>query len=273
MGVCIFGMGDCSSESSVEQVFKMDVLTKKIFKQTTTNIQECNASGVNIQDMSISVVNAFKGCPIKASQSVSSSVECESEFNPETIIDMKDEIANDLKQAAATEIEAKTEMFATASSKTDISTTIDVEIQNIVDTQITTENINKVAAESINIQDGKIQIVNCYDSIDFEQSISAQVVAKAVTKSLTKAIQDSKVINDVVNDLKSSAKSSSGGLAGLIDSLANMFTGPMKYAIIASVICVCVIMLAVTLFLLSPAGQNSTRTIANAGAKKLGGPF
>jgi len=31
--------------------------------------------------------------------------------------------------------------------------------------------------------------------------------------------------------------------------------------------------LAVTLFVLSPAGQNSTRTIANAGAKKLGGPF
>ena len=31
--VCILGMGDCGSETTVENVFKMKSLTQKIFKQ------------------------------------------------------------------------------------------------------------------------------------------------------------------------------------------------------------------------------------------------
>ena len=50
-------------------------------------------------------------------------------------------------------------------------------------------------------------------------------------------------------------------------------TGPMKYAIIACVLVVCIVMIALGAFMLSPAGQNASRTMANAGAKKLGGPF
>ena len=267
--VCILGMGDCGSETTVENVFKMKSLTQKIFKQSTKNIQSCDASGVNIQEMEIAIGTSHPGCPITAGQNIESSVECQGDFKPQNIVDMKDEIANDLKQAAAADIEAKSEMFATASAKADVSTTVENEIQNIVDTQITTENVNTVAASSVNIQSGKITIVNCYDEVDFTQNIQAQVTAKAITNTLTQAIMDSSVLTDVVNTIDTDAKTTAGGLAGVFEGIGKainaMFGGDKAWIVSASSSSfLCVVIAGIVTLGMSDAGQNAIRNGSKA---------
>ena len=275
--VCILGMGDCGTTQTVENVFNMKSLTQKIFKQSTTNIQTCDASGVNIQEMKIIVGTSHPGCPITAGQSIKSSVECEGEFKPENIVDMKDEIANDLKQAAAQDIETKGDMFQTAKVQSDVSTKVDQEIQNIVDTTITTENVNTVAASSVNIQSGELTIVNCYDKVDFSQNITAQVTAKAITNTITKSIMDSTVLNGIVGELETSSSTKGGGLGGVFESIgtmfSNMFGGGGMYVSMASSSFLCVVIAGFVMIAMSDAGQNAIRTGANAGAKSVGGGF
>lgn len=266
--VCIFGVGDCGTESKVENVFKMKSLTQKIFKQSTKNIQSCDASGVNIQEMEIAIGTSHPGCPITAGQNIESSVECQGDFKPENIVDMKDEIANDLKQAAQQEIEAKGDMFQTAKVKSDVSTNVEQEIQNIVDTEITTENVNTVAASSVNIQSGKITIVNCYDEVDFTQNIQAQVTAKAITQSLTKSISDSTVLNGIAADLETTTTTKGGGLGGVFESIGtmfgNMFGGGGMYVSASSSSFLCVLVAGVVVLGMSDAGQNAIRNGSKA---------
>jgi len=248
----------------------MKSLTQKIFKQSTTNIQTCDASGINIQEMNIMVGTSHPGCKITAGQTIKSSVECEGEFKPQNIVDMKDEIANDLKQAAAQEIETKGDMFQTASVESDVSTKVDQEIQNIVDTQITTENVNTVAATSVNIQTNGLTVVNCYDTIDYSQNITAQVTAKAITQSLTQAIMDSTVLNGIVADLDQSSSTKGGGLGGVFESIgtmfSNMFGGGGMYVSMASSSFLCVVIAGFVMIALSDAGQNAIKTGANSAA-------
>jgi len=268
--VCILGIGDCGTEHSVENVFNMKSLTQKIFKQSTTNIQTCDASGVNIQEMKIVVGTAHKGCPITAGQSIKSSVECEGEFKPQNIVDMKDEIANDLKQAASQDIETKGDMFQTAKVQSDVSTKVDQEIQNIVDTQITTENVNAVAASSVNIQSGELTIVNCYDEVDFNQNITAQVTAKAITQTLTKSIMDSTVLNGIAADLDQTSVTKGGGLGGVFESIgtmfSNMFGGGGMYVSASSSCFLCVLVAGFVAIAMSDAGQNAIRNGSKAAA-------
>ena len=268
--VCILGMGDCGTTQTVENVFKMKSLTQKIFKQSTTNIQTCDASGINIQEMNIMVGTSHPGCKITAGQTIKSSVECEGEFKPQNIVDMKDEIANDLKQAASQDIETKGDMFQTAKVQSDVSTKVEQEIQNIVDTQITTENVNTVAATSVNIQSGELTIVNCYDEVDFSQNITAQVTAKAITQTLTKAIMDSTVLNGIATDLDQSSSTKGGGLGGVFESIgtmfSNMFGGGGMYVSMASSSFLCVVIAGFVMIALSDAGQNAIKTGANSAA-------
>ena len=271
--VCILGMGDCGTTQTVENVFNMKSLTQKIFKQSTTNVQSCDASGVNIQEMKIIVGTAHKGCPITAGQTIKSSVECEGEFKPENIVDMKDEIANDLKQAAAQDIETKGDMFQTAKVQSDVSTKVDQEIQNIVDTTITTENVNTVAASSVNIQSGELTIVNCYDEVDFSQNITAQVTAKAVTNTITKAIMDSTVLNGIVTELETTSSTKGGGLGGVFESIgtmfSNMFGGGGMYVSMASSSFLCVVIAGFVMIAMSDAGQNAIRNGSKAASGSM----
>jgi hypothetical protein len=150
-------------------------------------------------------------------------------------------------------------------------------IENIVDTTITTENLSEVISNAVNIQENVMNIggdLDCQgEQITLGQDISAKLVTKAVMASLTDALIENKTTNTLVADLGATQKTENKGLADIVGTFFEGITGPIKYALIACVLMICVVIIGLTLFLLSPAGQNSTRTIANAGAKKLGGPF
>jgi hypothetical protein len=91
--------------------------------------------------------------------------------------------------------------------------------------------------------------------------------------ALTDALIENKTTSKLTATSDAEQKTENKGIADILGTIFEGITGPMKYAIIASVLVVCIIMIALGAFMLSPAGQNASRTMANAGAKKLGGPF
>ena len=266
-------MGGGGSQT-IEQTFNLSAINKSIYNQVTTNTQKVSASSTNIQSIGLNVKGSMIGCPFNATQKIKAESQTDVSMVPETILAMKNEITTQMQAGAQAAIEKSTEAGNLQfGDDQNVKQEINMAIENIVETTITTENLSEVIANAVNIQENVMNIggdLDCQgEQITLGQDISAKLVTKAVMASLTEALIENKTTNQLVADAGASQKTENKGLADIIGTIFAGLTGPL----IAVVVCVCIIMLAVTLFLLSPAGQNSTRTMANAGAKKLGGPF
>jgi hypothetical protein len=270
-------MGGGGSQT-IEQTFNLSAINKSVYNQVTTNTQKVSASSTNIQSIGLNVKGSMIGCPFNATQKISSETQTDVSMVPETILAMKNEITTEMQAGAQAAIEKSTEAGNLQfGDDQNVKQEINMAIENIVDTTITTENLSEVISNAVNIQENVMNIggdLDCQgEQITLGQDISAKLVTKAVMASLTDALIENKTTNQLVADLGASQKTENKGLADIVGTLLEGLTGPMKYAIIASVLVVCIIMIALGAFMLSPAGQNASRTMANAGAKKLGGPF
>ena len=162
-----------------------------------------------------------------------------------------------------------------------VNQTINTEIENEVKTMMETNNLTKTVNESVNIQDQTINIGETIclngEQLSFKQNISADLAAQAVAKNVLSAISKNAVVNEVVAKGESEAKAKAGGAAEVVDSVGNAatgiigaVTGPMKYGIMAiSGIC-CMLIVAMIVMGLSPAGQSKMKNMNMRGMKMPG---
>lgn len=270
-------MGGGGSQT-IEQTFNLSAVNRSIFEQVTTNTQKVSQSSTNIQSIGLNVKGAMIGCPFNASQKIKTESQTDASMATETILAMKNEITSEMQAGASAAIEKSTEAGNMQfGDKQNVKQETNMAIENIVDTTITTENLSEVISNAVNIQDNVMNIggdLDCQgEQITLGQDISAKLITKAVMGALTDALIENKTTNNLTGNSDASQKTENKGLADIIGKIFEGLTGPIKYAIIACVICVCIIMIVLGAFMLSPAGQNASRTMANAGAKKLSGPF
>lgn len=270
-------MGGGGSQT-IEQTFNLSAVNKSIFEQVTTNTQKVSASSTNIQSIGLNVKGSMIGCPFTANQKIKSETQTDAAMATETILAMKNEITTEMQAGASAAIEKSTEAGNMQfGDKQNVKQETNMAIENIVDTTITTENLSEVISNAVNIQDNVMNIggdLDCQgEQMVLGQDISAKLITKAVMGSLTDALIENKTTNKLTGSSDAAQKTENKGIADIVGTLLEGLTGPMKYAIIACVLVVCIVMIALGAFMLSPAGQNASRTMANAGAKKLGGPF
>ena len=265
-------MGPAQSSQSIEQTFNMSNINKSVFEQITKNTQETAASQANIQNLEVVMRNG-RGCNATFGQTIDATTQSSSEFSPEMTTDIKNAIDTEMKAAAGAALERTTQLGDLTSllsdSNQDIQQSVNMEIENVVENTITTENLNKTIAEQVSIQGGRL-IIDGYDcreggQIDWNQNITAKLSADAVTKSLTKAVSQNKVLNTLAASADASSTSTGGGFAELVDSIGAALSGPFMYI----AICVVVLIIGAVIFLLSPAGQNSSRTLSTAAARRI----
>jgi len=265
-------MGPAQSSQSIEQTFNMSNVNKSVFEQITKNTQETAASQANIQNMKV-IMRNVRGCNTNLSQVIDATTQSSSEFKPDTVTEIKNAITTEMKASADAALEKTTQLGDLSSllseSDQDIQQTINMEIENVVENTITTENMNKTVAEQVSIQNGQL-VIDGYDcrergEINFNQNITATLAAEAVTNAVTKAASENKVLATLAASAGASSTSTGGGFAELVDSIGNALSGPFMYI----AICVVVMVIAALLFLLSPAGQNSSRTLSSAAAKRI----
>jgi hypothetical protein len=218
------------------------------------------------------------GCDVNLSQKITSKTMASSDFTADEITDLQNEITNDLQAAATAALENNTEMGSELGGLLDggdtemnVTNSVNMEIQNLVETNITTTNVNSTVAEQVNIQDGELNLkfYDCSDTgakLDFSQDIMAEVKATSIMNILKEAVQENKILNKMAAITESDVKKKKGGIAGVLDSvfggIADVIGTSQQGAMAASaasVSIVCVLVIGLAVMFLSPAGQNMGR--------------
>lgn len=244
-------MGGNSSKMS--QALNMDVVNRAIFNQLTINSQKVSTTNTNIQVLRLNIEQLIE-CPITTGQVIDANTVSSTEFMPEQVSNMKNEIANDLKAAADAQLEKITGAFSTAlGNKQDIKQEVNVQLENVVENTLTTENINQLITSTVNVQNEELNVKVCYKSpINMTQDITSALVASAVTRALTTAISSNEYINKVATEAEALMKVED---RGPFESLGEMFKG-MWLPIAISAVVSCVLLIVIMMVALSPAGQN-----------------
>jgi hypothetical protein len=269
-----------STSSSIENTFNFSALNENITNVITNNSQETGASGANIQGMKV-VFGDIYGCDVNLSQKITSTTMASSEFSSSEIAQLQSTISNDLSASAASALEKNSQMgselgaLVTGDTNLEIKTQVDMEIKNLVENNITTNNLTSTVSEQINIQDGELSVKR-YDctvgnaTLNFSQDVVSVVKAESVMSVLKEAIAKSEMLNKMAATADSSASQSQGGVAEIADSVFGGIAGIIgtsqegaQVASAASVCCVCVLVLGGVAVALSPAGQNAGRAAAS----------
>jgi hypothetical protein len=248
-------MGGGGSQT-VNQTFNMDVVNKSLMTTITNNQQSLSSAMNNIQKVKVRVGNMGPDCDMKIGQKINASSQSSATMSPTTINEAKTVISNELVASAAAAMEKTTEAGNLQfGDKQNMNQEVNMAIENVIENTFETNNLNEVIAEMVNLQEGDLEIKNCNGKLDFSQDIVATLMAEAITDSLTQNIADSETLNKLKAATEGSQKTENKGIADIVSKV----TGPMKYAIIASVCCVCVLVLGLVAMFLSPAGQNMGR--------------
>ena len=269
-------MGGDTSQS-IENTFNFSAINENITNIITNNSSTTTATGANIQGMKVNFGQII-GCDVNLSQKITSKTMASSDFTADEITDLQNEITNDMQAAATAALENNTEMGSELGGLLDggdtemnVTNSVNMEIQNLVETNITTTNVNSTVAEQVNIQDGELNLkfYDCSDTgakLDFSQDIMAEVKATSIMNILKEAVQENKILNKMAADTDSSVKKKKGGIAGVLDSVfggvAGIIGTSQQGAMAASgfsTICLCVLVIGLAVMFLSPAGQNMGR--------------
>jgi hypothetical protein len=186
-----------------------------------------------------------------------------------------------LSASASSALEKNSQMgselgaLVSGNSNMEIKTEVDMEIKNLVENNITTTNVNNTVAEQVNIQDGELNVkyYDCSDGnakLDFSQDIMAEVKATSIMSVLKESIASSEMLNKMAATADSSASQKQGGVAEIADSvfggiadIVGVSQQGAQAGSLASVCCVCVLVLGGVAVALSPAGQNAGRAAAS----------
>jgi hypothetical protein len=266
-------MGGGGSQT-INQAFDMSAMNKSIYEQITKTQASAAASQATIQNLRIRFRDV-SGCDITGTQTINAEAISSSELTSETTTEIKNAVTNEMQAAVQAQIEKATEMGNFQfGDKQNVNQEVTMEIQNIVENTIVTETLNEAIAEQVSIQNNEVEFRDCKDSdLDFSQNVTAKVTAKVITTAIQDAIASSQVMNDLDAAAGGGASSENKGLSDLIGTFFEGLTGPMKYGIIASIVCCCLLVVLLVVIGLSPAGQSATSNLGRAGANRLGRRF
>ena len=262
-------MGGGGSQT-INQAFDMSAMNQSIYEQITKTQASAGASQATIQNLSITFRDV-SGCKIDGSQTINAEAISSSELTSETTTEIKNAVTNEMQAAVEAQIAKATELGNFQfGDKQNVNQEVTMEIQNIVDNTIVTETMNEAIAEQVAIQNNRVVFRDCKDSdLDFSQNVTAKVASKVVTNAIQDAIASSTVMNQLDAAARGGASSENKGLSDLVGTFFEGITGPMRYGIIASVVCCCLLVLVMIVIGLSPAGQSATRNMGSAAARRF----
>ena len=268
--------------STINQEFNMSVVNDILYESVTNNENVTESTMQSIQNMNLNIERNV-GCNISTDQTINSSFMATTEQITDSFQQVSNELVSELQAQASAALDKQSQagnfQFG---DRQNVNQTINTEIENEVKTMMETNNLTKTVNESVNIQDQTINIGETIclngEQLSFKQNISADLAAQAVAKNVLSAISKNAVVNEVVAKGESEAKAKAGGAAEVVDSVGNAatgiigaVTGPMKYGIMAiSGIC-CMLIVAMIVMGLSPAGQSKIQTANMRGMKMPGG--
>ena len=264
-------MGGGNSQT-MSQTFELDVLNKTLTRTITNYQQSISSTMENTQTLDF-IIRGDMGpnCEINLSQKIDATSTSSAEMSPETSAAAKAAAKAHLTAKAKAAAEKKTQMGNLQfGDKQDVSQDVKESITNVVESVFETNSMNDIVAKMVNVQPGKIELQgDCNGKITVNQNVIAVLAAEALTDALTSAITDNQTLSDLAADGDASAKTESGGVAEVIAAIGEALAGPMKWIVLASVMCCCILVIGGVIMSMSPAGQKQVGKMGGMG--RMGG--
>jgi hypothetical protein len=255
----LFGGGDASMESNFKQTRKN--LIKNTSEFITENSNEIEVSSINKNLSSIKIGGStMPGCPIVVGQSIASETIATADLNNQQINELQSSVKDQVMQEFNRSMEKARGMVPNFNQAvdsfmgTDTSQTINTDIEdimeNITKTTISTDNYNKVLAESFNENTGEIKIGgDCGAGITVDQNIVSSIVATALIDNVLESISKNETIKKLDQVISEKMVDKTEGVSDVLGALG----GPWVVAGVASSVCMfCVVF--VVLIMMSGGG-------------------
>lgn len=277
-------MGGDKSQT-IKQFLNIDALNQTITNNITRNATKVGSSQTNINKLKIVIRGSVIGCQIKSAQKIDAKSVSTVDAAVKEVVSMKSEIANAMEQSAASNMEMLTELGSMSdlvgSSSQDIEQNINTTIRNIVETNITTENLTELFAEQVNINQEEFIIGGNFvcpegkGGLDLSQDITAVLSATAVTDQMTDKLMETKLVNDILQKTDASVKQENTGFASIIDSIGGVFQGigSMYIASGLVVVCLCILALVALPMMMGGGGGGGNNGGGGGGGKMNMGGF
>jgi hypothetical protein len=262
---------DTGAQASTSYNATYNQLQESMSSFIQSNSQETASKAMNINSAEIDIKGNFDGNlallqRIDLTKEVSGKLQQGSHATLKTMMDTA--LENMVQQAAQS---TASTLGGQAITQNDVN--INQTIQSITSQTMELNNYNKLVDETLNKNTGKITIggnVGKNADIIVDQGIVARIVAKNVLESVASQMMDNTTIASVLNDASQTATSTSKNpLDNLFEGLAKVFgvgADVAKTWVIVCAVVLCVICGGLLAFMLSPAGQDATKTAASAGA-------
>lgn len=274
--------GGGSTSQKVEQTFDMKSINKSIYTEIISNMTESLADQVNMQKLVVRLTNV-EGCSANFGQKIDASTQSITKFDDDHELQLKNAITNDMQASASAALEKTSQMGNLSDlglggdTDMEIKQNVKMEVQNIIENTITTNNVNRAVAKQVSVQDG-VLIVNGYrcaegGSINWNQDMVAVLASKAITDQLTQSLAESNTVNKLAASADATVTKKDGGIAeaaegigqgfanvaeGIGSGIGNMMGGG-QMASASSACILCIAILAALYFMMSPAGQGATK--------------
>jgi hypothetical protein len=253
--------------STIKQEMNMSVVNDILYESVTNNESINENTMQNIQNMSLDIGRNV-GCNITTDQTINSSFMATTQQITQSFQTVSNELVSELQAQAGAALDKQSQMGNFQfGDRQNVDQKINTEIENVVKTMMETNNLTKTINSAVNVQGQEIKIGETIclngEQLTFKQNISADLAAQAVAKNILSAATSNKVVNDIISEAEASASTEAGGAAEVIEEageaatgIIGAATGPMKYAIIAIAGISFLMIVAVIIMGLSPAGQK-----------------
>lgn len=232
-------MGNKQSNIS-EKTSITDIVSKNMLNSFTRNLNEQNSRCNAIQYAEItSGPGSEINCAIDLNQKATLNCQAQAYFKSQNENLLKADIKNSLDQSFKSDQQQENPSFTLVPySQQDSQDRTNVQnyIKNIVERNLTSENLNKCLAIAKGAQDGKITIlgkVNCppgKNSISINQEMLLQQYAQCGSDIVNKTLTDDKFINDLKVKAESSQSNLTSGYGAIIVLIVILiFVGAFLY--------------------------------------------
>jgi len=257
MGVCVLGMGDCGSTSTIVNNMTSSTVNQILTNMVNTTSQNVAATQINIQTANVTLGN-IKNCKdigniyqeMGATQTVTVNLDLKSTQS------LQNQVATALKAKVSTDIEQKQGFLTTASTTANTTTNINDYINNLTSTNITSQTLQDIKAFMNSAQTGSFlaKDIDCSGLPPGTSAnignISQHMVTSQVVDIVMKAVMGQTVNNIIDNTVDQTAdikvKQENSGFGGMLSDIIGKITGLVGGAILGTFImmmCPCIVLI------------------------------
>jgi hypothetical protein len=267
-GFCALGLvGDCGAKSKTETNIDLKTINSTVNEFVSSKSNKVTASGINLNDMELVIGRTSGRCNINASQKITSSQTTTGELSPTDMKDLRNKIKATANASIDQQAQAASGMFSTAPATSENISNYKNTVENKIENKVSDTQLQEISNSVFNKNTKKVTLGECTDDskLDFSQDIVSQLVTEGVMKAVSQAVAGAETEVSQKLGIKQTSKAETEGLGGVIAAIFAGLTG--IWGIIALV--VCVLICGALIFLMSPAGQESSIKLSTAAASKI----